>query len=103
MLGFCLAIAATFFFGYRAGRIARHIRFQNEPIKSWMSVPFVAHTFPTGEDVLFDAIHVQPDPRDRRSLREIARTEKVPVSELVHDLQTAIANNPSTPPSGKAP
>jgi hypothetical protein len=96
-LSFCLAIAATFFFSYRAGRTARHFRLQNEPIKSWMSVPFIAHTYHVREDVLFQAIHVSPNPHDHRPLRDIARAEKLPSAELIRELQNAIAN------SGKAP
>jgi hypothetical protein len=100
VLGFCLAIAATFFFGYRAGRTARHLRQQNEPIKSWMSVPFVAHTYHVREDLLFDALHVPPNPRDHRPIRDIARAEKLPSAELIGELRHAIAN---APPDGKAP
>jgi len=104
----CLAIAATFFFGNRASRTARHVRWQNEAIQPWMSVPFVAHTHHTRSELLFEAIHVPPDRRDRRSIRDIAREEKLPVSELIRDLRNAIEKaNPNgsenVPPSGRAP
>jgi hypothetical protein len=98
ILAFCLAIASTFFFGFRAGRIARHVRWQNEPIRPWMSVPFVAHVHHTHSEVLFQAIHVTPNPRDRRSIREIARAQKVPASQLIRQLQAAL-----TAQSAKAP
>jgi hypothetical protein len=100
LLGFCLAIAATFFFGYRAGRTARHVRWQNEPIRPWMSVPFVAHTWHTREQPLFEAIGVPPNPHDHRPIRDIARAEKRPAAELISDLQKAIANSDQT---GKTP
>jgi hypothetical protein len=108
VLGFCLAITATFFFGYRAGRTARHIHWQNEPIQPWMSVHFVAHTYHTRSELLFQAIHVPPNPRDRRPIRDIARAEKLPVAELIRDLRNAIANanhpgSEAAPPSAKAP
>jgi hypothetical protein len=93
-LGFCLAIAATFFFAFRAGHTARHFRGQNEPIRAWMSVPFIAHTRHVREEPLFRAIHVQPDPRDHRPLRDIARAENLPVAELIRDLDQAIASTP---------
>jgi hypothetical protein len=98
ILAFCLAIASTFFFGYRAGRTARHVRWQNEPIQSWMSVPFVAHVHHTHSEILFQAIHVQPDPRDRRSIREIAREQKVPASQLIRQLQDALVSQPAKAP-----
>jgi hypothetical protein len=97
---FFLAIAATFFFGYRAGRTARHIHQRNEPIKSWMSVPFVAHTYHIPEPVLFQAIHVPPNPRDHRPIRDIARAENLPSAELIRELEKAVA---SADNGGKAP
>ena len=100
ILGFCLAIAATFFFGYRAGRTARHFRHQQESIQPWMSVPFIAHTHHTRPEPLFLAIHVPPDPHDHRPIREIAHAEKVPVSEMIGELRKAIQT--ATPP-GKGP
>jgi hypothetical protein len=108
VLGFCLAIAATFFFGYRAGTTARHLRLRNEPIKPWMSVPFVAHTYHVREDLLFQAIRVPPNPRDHRPIRDIARAQKLPAAELIRDLETAIAKAESVgsegvPPAAKAP
>jgi hypothetical protein len=95
---FCLAIAATFFFGYRAGHNAHHIRWQEEPIQPWMSVPFIAHTRHTREEILFQAIHVPPNRRDHRPVRDIARAEKLPVDELIRDLQraAAAANSPGS-------
>ena len=95
------------FFGYRASRTARHVRWQNEPIQPWMSVPFAAHIHHMRAEILFQAIHLPPNPRDRRPIRDIARDEKIPVSELIRDLQNAVANagqsGSETVPSGGAP
>ncbi len=98
VLGFCLAIAATFFFGYRAGRTVRHHRWQDESIQPWMSVPFVAHTHHTRSELLFQAIRVPPNPRDHRPIRVIARAEKLPVAQLIRELNKAIEN--ANPPGG---
>jgi len=103
VLGFCLAIAATFFFSYRAGRNARQMHWRNETIQPWMSVPFVAHTYHTRSELLYRAIRVEPNTRDRRSILDIARAEKLPVAELIRELREAITKAESTPPSGKAP
>ncbi len=89
-LGFCLAVAGVFFFGYRAGHTARHVRWQEEAIQPWMSVPFIAHTRHIRETPLFEAIHVPPNPRDRRPVRDIARAENVPAAELIRELEHAI-------------
>jgi hypothetical protein len=108
IVGFCLALAAAFFFGIRAERTARHMHWRNEHIEPWMSVPFVAHTYHMRSDVLFRAIRVEPNPRDRRPIRDIARAEKLPVAELIRDIEKAIedanrASPSAVPPSGKAP
>lgn len=99
-LAFVLAIAGTFVFAYRAGRQARHLRGQNEPIRPWMSVPFIAHTHHVPASVLFQAIGVEPhQPRDRRSVRHIAHDVNRPVPELMSQLQRAI-DAAAQPPGG---
>ncbi|MGA9627173.1 MAG: hypothetical protein WBL65_24380 [Bryobacteraceae bacterium] len=99
-LAFVVAIAGTFVFAYRAGRQARHMRRENEPIREWMSVPFIAHAHHLPADVLFQAIGVQPrEPRDRRSVRSIAHELHRPVPELIAQLQRAI-DAAAQPPGG---
>lgn len=106
-VAFLLSIGATFFFGYRAGRAAHRVRWQNEPIRAWMTVPFVAHTHHVREELLFDALHIPLFPADRRPIRDIALVEKRPVSELIADLEDAIENAEShgetLPATRKAP
>jgi hypothetical protein len=98
-LAFVLAIAGTFVFAYRAGRRAMVMRSANEPIRAWMSVPFVAHTHHVPASVLFQAIGVQPRmPRDRRSIRHIAHDVNRPVPELISQLQRAV--DAAQPPGG---
>jgi hypothetical protein len=101
-LAFVLAITGTFVFASRAGRQARLIRTENEPISAWMSVPFIAHTHHVPASVLFQAIGVHPqEPRDRRSVRHIARELKRPIPELIAQLQRAI-DAAAHPPGGAA-
>jgi hypothetical protein len=90
-LAFLLAIAGTFVFASRAGRLVRQIRAENEPIHGWMSVPFIAHTHHVPASVLFQAIGVVPrEPHDRRPIRRIAHDLNLPVPELIAQLQRAI-------------
>ena len=89
--GLILAIALTFIFGYRAGRLARLIRRGNEPIHQWMSIPFIAHTHHVPPDTLYHAIGLEPQPKDHRPLRRLAREQKRPVEQIIHDLDAAIA------------
>jgi hypothetical protein len=55
-----------------------------------MSVPFIAHTRHVPAPVLFQAIGVQPEPHDRRSVRRIAHDLKRPVPDLMAQLQQAV-------------
>ena len=91
-VAFCVTIAGTFIFAFRAGRHARHLRWENEPIRPWMSVPFIAHTHHVPSALLFRAIGIEPEPHDRRPLRTIARVEHRPVEDIVRDLERALAD-----------
>lgn len=97
-IAFLLAVAATVFFGVRAGRQVRHVHYKNEPIRGWMSVPFIAHTRHVREEPLFRAIGVAPDHRDHRPLRDIARAQHVPVSQLIDKLDEAVAGQERASP-----
>ena len=101
-IAFVVAIAGTVGFAFRAGRQVRRIRTENEPIRAWMSVPFIAHTHHVPASVLFQAIGVRPQaPYDRRSVRHIAHGLNRPVPELIAQLQRAIdagAQPPGGPP-----
>lgn len=97
---FVLAITGTFVFASRVGHRLRQIRSADEPIRPWMSIPFIAHTHHVPASVLFHAIGVHPQqPRDRRSLRHIARDLNRPVPELIAELQRAI-DTAAQPPGG---
>ena len=99
-IAFVVAIAGTVGFAFRAGRQVRRIRTESEPIRAWMSVPFIAHAHHLPASVLFQAIGVQPrQPQDRRSVRHIARDINRPVTELMAQLQRAIAAA-AQPPGG---
>ena len=97
-LAFLLAVAGTFVFAYRAGRRARMLRWENQPIRAWMSVPFIAHTHHVPPSELFAAIGVQPrEPHDRRSVRRLAHDLNRPVPQLMRELQRALDAPPQKP------
>lgn len=102
-VAFVLVLAATFFFGFRVGRHARRLRWQNEPIRAWMTVPFIAHTRHVRPDVLFRALGLPPHPHDRRPVRQIARAEHRPVDDVIRDLEDAIANAHGRAPDQHTP
>ena len=100
-LAFVLALMGAVAFATRAGRQVRQIHTAKEPIREWMSVPFVAHTHHVPASVLFQAIGIRSeDPHDRRSVRRIARELHRPVPELRAELQRAI-DAAAQPPGGQ--
>lgn len=89
--GLAVALVITLLFGIRLVR--RFIdRPTNEPIREWMSVPYIAHSYRVPPRVLFDALGLpDPDkPRDMRPIREIARAQNKNVADLITTLQAAI-------------
>ena len=95
---FLVALFFTGLFGFRAVRRAIYWHnHRDEPIRSWMSVPYVAHSYRVPTHVLNQAIGLPPMQRDRRPLREIAREQNRPVETLISELQDAIIH--SRPPN----
>jgi hypothetical protein len=108
VVAFGVAIAGTFIFAFKAGRHARGLHVENEPIRPWMSVPFIAHTHHVPAAALYHAIGLEPEPHDRRPLKAIARQQHRPLEDLVRDLERALASAGHThpaiePPGGPAP
>ena len=97
-LAFLVAVSVLFVFGHRAIRHARYLRWEDQPIHAWMTVPFVAHTHHVRKETLFAAIGVQPLEHDRRPLRVIARQQKRSVDAVIRDLENVIVKE-----RGKAP
>lgn len=102
-LTFIAAIILTFVFGYRAGRVAHSIRWEKEPIHSWMNIRFIAHAHHVSPEVLYRAIGVEPRKDDRRPLRRLAREQKRPVEQLIQQLNAAIEQKQSSPPGAQRP
>ena len=104
-LALVLAIAVGILFGYRAGRHARMFRRENQPVRSWMSVPFIAHTHHVPAEVLYHAIGADPQPKDHRPLRRLAHEQHRPVEQLVQEVNRALQKNGvqlrSEPPENK--
>lgn len=90
---------------------------QDDPIRGWMTVGYVAHSYRVPARVLYEALDLQPpaphEPRgqrDRRPLREIAREQGRTVEEIAATLQAAIARErereratPGAPPTSPHP
>jgi hypothetical protein len=112
LAAFVIVLMVTGLFAVRTVRRAvywRHHR--DEPIRPWMSLPYVAHSYRVPPRVLYEALGIPHPPRDRRPIKAIAREKNVSVDELINTLQRAIAgarqanapNSQQSPDLGRSP
>ena len=103
LLAFALSIAITVIFAMRAFQHRPHPKI-DDPIRPWMSVLYVAHSYHVPPHVLFKAIgHPMEHPPDRRPIAQIAAEQNRPVEELISDLQDAIVRERQFPPPSLSP
>ena len=104
VLAFVLVISFTGIFAVRTVRRALYWHHHaDEPIRSWMSLGYVAHSYGVPPWVLRQALGLPPKPNgpDRRPIREIAREQNRSVEEVIGVLQNAIVHaRPPYPPPG---
>ena len=107
VLAFVLVVSFTGIFALRTVRRAIYWHYhQDEPIRPWMSLGYVAHSYGVPPWVLYQALGLPPKPegRDRRPIREIAREQHRSVDEVIAILQDAIVHaRPPYPPPGPPP
>lgn len=99
---FVVALGATVVHTTRTVRRAAYWReHRDEPIRGWMTVGYVAHSYHVPAHVLYSALNLpQTKPHDKRPLREIAREQNRSMDDLRAILQDAIkrARPPDSPP-----
>ena len=104
---FVLVVAFTGVFAIRTVRRAIYWHYhQDEPIRSWMSLGYIAHSYDVPPWVLYQALGLPPKTGgpDRRPIREIAREQHRSVDEVIVILQDAIVHaRPPNPPPGPPP
>ena len=112
LVAFVLVLLATGLFSVRAVRRAVYWRFhRDEPVRPWMSVPYVAHSYHVPPQVLYEALGIPHPPHDRRPIKEIAEEQNRSLDEVIATLQRAIARervspspaSPPTPATGRSP
>lgn len=89
ILGLLLSLAVAVFFSIRAYHVAPRSRV-NEPIRAWMSLPYIAHAYHIPPETLYQALNLPFVPQDRRPLMRIARDQHQSVQTLITILQAAI-------------
>jgi hypothetical protein len=107
VLAFVLVVAFTGLFAVRTVRRAIYWHYhQDEPIRPWMSLGYIAHSYNVPPWVLRQALGLPPTTHgpDRRPIREIAREQHRSVDEIIAILQDAIVHSrPPYPPPGPPP
>lgn len=102
-VAFLLALSVAVFFVVRAVRPVIYWHYhQDEPIRGWMNLGYVAHSYHVPPHPLHAALGL-PDKPDRRPLREIAKEQNRPMDEIRTLLLEAIvqarrAHSASPPP-----
>src|SRR5256885_6971459 len=95
VLAFALVVSFTGLFVVRTARRAIYWHYhQDEPIRPWMSLGYIAHSYRVPRWVLDQALGLPATPGkpDRRPIREIAREQHRPVDEVIAILQEAIVH-----------
>ena len=97
------------FTGLYAVRTTRHAIFwhyhQDEPIRGWMTVGYVARSYRVPSYILYQALGLPHRPPDKRPLFKIAKSQKRSMNEMRAILQDAIvhARPPYPPPPAPPP
>jgi hypothetical protein len=103
-LAFLVSLSLSIFFVVRAVRPVIYWHYhQDEPIRGWMNLGYVAHSYHVPPHVLHSALGL-PDKPDRRPLREIAKEQNRSIDEIRTLLLEAIVQaRRSNPPSPSPP
>jgi hypothetical protein len=97
LLGFVLSVALAGVFAVRSFHDVARLH-QDEPIRSWMTVPYVAQSYQVSPSILYQALGLPSRPQDRRPLSAIAQAQHRSVQDVIAGLQRAIVQARSSPP-----
>ncbi len=89
IFGLAFSLALTGFFIVRAVHYAPH-PLKDEPIRPWMNIPYIAHSYRVPSHILYQALGLPSLPRDRRPILEIARQQRRTVESIIITMQEAI-------------
>ncbi len=88
--GLALSLAVAVVFAWRGLQNVPR-RQVDEPVRPWMTVPYVARSYRVPSAVLFAALGLPAKPADRRPIMAIARAQGRPVPDVIAALEQAIA------------
>jgi hypothetical protein len=101
VLGFVLSLVIIVVFAIRSVRQAPHLRV-DEPIRPWMTVPYIAHSYRVPSYVLYQTLGISAQRLDKRPISVIARLQNRSVESVIAALKDAITRArppyPTPPP-----
>ena len=105
ILGLAISLALIGIFTIRTVNYLPRSRV-DEPIRPWMNVPYIAHSYHVAARILYQALGLAvTSPLDRRPLAEIGREQHRPVQTLIsllegviHEVRTGIYTPPPPTP-----
>lgn len=86
---FVLSLVVIVVFGIRAFHQAPRKK-SSERIRPWMSLKYVARAHRVPPQILYEALDLPPKTQDKRSIKQIARAQNLPVEEVIIVIQKAI-------------
>src|SRR5882762_2824472 len=102
-LAFLVSLSLAIFFVVHAVRPMIYWHYhQDEPIRGWMSLGYVAHSYHVPPHVLHQALGL-PDKPDKRPLREIAKEQNRSIDEVRTVLLQAITQTRQPHPESPSP
>jgi hypothetical protein len=93
---FLLVSGLTAYYLFHTVRHAKSFHHhRDEPIRAWMTVGYVAHTYHVPDRVLYEALGLPKDRYDKRPLREIARAQHRSMEQVRQALEAALVESGS--------
>lgn len=103
-VAFLVSMSLAIFFVVRAVRPMIYWHYhQDEPIRGWMTMGYVAHSYHVPPHVLHQALGLPDKLPDRRPLREIAKTQNRSMDEIRTVLLQAIVQARRANPASSSP
>ncbi len=101
-LGFVLSLGITALALVRSVHVVSSAR-QGEPIRPWMTVPYIARSYHVSSSILYEAVGLPSTSHDRRPLVQIAREQRQPVQAVMAGVQRALEEAGASPPPLSSP
>lgn len=88
VLAALLALAAVL--AVRAFTLTSRVHPGDEPIRAWMTVPYISHSRHVSQNVLWGALGIPSHLHDHRPLGRIAREQNRPIADILANLKAAL-------------